>query len=78
MLGRADWCNPPPAPSLKPMEGVCLVEYQHERVFGIQIGPDGKPTGDPYTFNLQELKQPIGSAVTAVGWIWQPVMIYFG
>jgi hypothetical protein len=27
-----------------------------------------------YTFNLQELKQPIIEAVTVSGWTWQPVM----
>ena len=47
------------------------------RVFGMQLDKSGKPTGElskAYTFNLQELKQPIIEAVTASGWTWQPVM----
>lgn len=65
----------------KKQMGMVFFEYQHERVFGIQIGPDGRPTGDlsyTYTFNLQELKQPIISVVTTAGWTWQPLMVHFG
>lgn len=52
-------------------------EFEHRRVFGLQLDTSGKPTRDlskAYTFNLQELKQPIIEAVTASGWTWQPVM----
>ena len=57
--------------------GMQFFEFEHRRVFGVQLDASGKPTGElskAYTFNLQELKQPIIKAVTASGWIWQPVM----
>ena len=57
--------------------GMQFFEFEHRRVFGVQLDASGKPTGElskAYTFNLQELKQPIIEAVTASGWIWQPVM----
>jgi hypothetical protein len=56
--------------------GIQFFAFEHTRVFGAQLGPDGKPTGElskAYTFNLQALKQPIIDAVTAAGWRWQPV-----
>ena len=57
--------------------GMQFFEFEHRRVFGMQLDASGKPTGElskAYTFNLQELKQPIIQAVTASGWTWQPVM----
>ena len=57
--------------------GMQFFEFEHRRVFGFQLDASGKPIGElskAYTFNLQELKQPIIEAVTASGWIWQPVM----
>jgi hypothetical protein len=57
--------------------GMQFFEFEHRRVFGGQLDANGKPTGElskAYTFNLQELKQPIIEAVTASGWTWQPVM----
>lgn len=58
--------------------GITFFEYRHERVFGLQFTPDGKPTPNlsyAYTFDLQELKNPIIEAVTRSGWTWQPTMI---
>ena len=57
--------------------GMQFFEFEHRRVFGVPLDASGKPTGElskAYTFNLQELKQPIIEAVTASGWTWQPVM----
>lgn len=57
--------------------GMQFFEFEHRRVFGVQLDESGKPTGElskAYTFNLQELKQPIIEVVTASGWTWQPVM----
>jgi hypothetical protein len=57
--------------------GMQLFEFEHRRVFGVQLDKTGKPTGElskAYTFHLQELKQPIIETVTGSGWTWQPVM----
>jgi hypothetical protein len=57
--------------------GMQFFQFEHRRVVGVQLDPSGKPTGElsgSYSFNLQELKQPILDTVTASGWIWQPVM----
>ena len=65
-----------------------LHEYQAKEIFrqrGIVVpdggvattGRPGDQTGDltaASTFNLQELKGPIIQAVTAAGWVWQPVV----
>jgi hypothetical protein len=58
--------------------GIQFFQYAHERVFGLQFGADGRPSGalsHAYTFDLQELKQPFLRAVTGAGWTWQPVML---
>jgi hypothetical protein len=58
--------------------GIRFFEYAHERVFGLQFGPDGRPSGAlgyAYTFDLRELKQPFIRAVTDAGWTWQPLMV---
>ncbi|MBX7258713.1 MAG: hypothetical protein K1Y02_20295 [Candidatus Hydrogenedentes bacterium] len=58
--------------------GIMFFQYQHERVLGLQFGPDWKPTTDltySYTFNLQELKQPLIDAVVRSGWTWKPIML---
>ncbi len=57
--------------------GMQFFAFDHQRVFGAQLGADGKPTGalsNAYTFNLQALKAPVIEAVTSRGWRWQPVM----
>jgi hypothetical protein len=60
----------------KTASGIQFFDMSHQRVFGAQLGPDGKPTGDmskAYTFDLQALKGPVIDAVTQAGWRWQPV-----
>ena len=57
--------------------GMQFFEFEHRRIVGVQLNASGQPTGElfkAYTFNLQELKQPIMEAVTVSGWTWQPVM----
>jgi hypothetical protein len=57
--------------------GTQFFEFERRQVFGVQLDASGEPTGElskAYTFNLQELKQPIIQVVTASGWTWQPVM----
>lgn len=64
---RLDW---------KAASGIQFFAYEHTRVFGAQLGPDGRPTGElskAYTFNLQALKGPFIDVVTRSGWRWQPL-----
>lgn len=65
--------------SWKTSYGINFFHYKHERVFGLQI-KDGKLTLEPsyaYTFNLQELKQPIIDIVRNAGWDYRPVITFF-
>ncbi len=75
-----DWSARHDAFSLnwKAATGMMFFEYEKQRVYGIQLGPDGKPTGElsfEYTFNLDEMKQPLIDVVTRAGWTWRPVML---
>ncbi|WP_020699513.1 hypothetical protein [Reyranella massiliensis] len=59
--------------------GITFFEYRHERVFGLQFR-DGKPTFDlsyAYTFDLNELKQPIIEIICHAGWNFRPVITFF-
>jgi len=56
--------------------GIVFFQYDHARVFGLQLAPNGSLTPNlsySYTFNLQELKGPFIQAVTHAGWTWRPV-----
>jgi hypothetical protein len=56
--------------------GVVFFQYEHQKVFGLQLDEHGKfkPTlSYSYTFNLQEMKAPLIDAVTRSGWTWQSV-----
>lgn len=56
--------------------GVVFFQYEHQRVFGLQLDDQGqfKPElSYAYTFNLQEMKAPIKRAVIQSGWSWQPL-----
>ena len=56
--------------------GVVLFQYEHQRVFGLQLDSQGgfRPAlSYAYTFNLQEMKEPLKQAVVQSGWTWQPV-----
>ena len=64
---RLDW---------KAATGIQFFAVEHRRVFGAQLGPDGRPTGElsqAYTFNLQEMKAPFVEVVKRAGWRWQPL-----
>jgi hypothetical protein len=59
--------------------GITFYEYRHERVFGLQFR-GGKPTFDlsyAYTFNLNELKQPMIEIIRRSGWNFRPVITFF-
>jgi hypothetical protein len=59
--------------------GITFFEYRHERVFGLQF-KDGKPTFDlsyAYTFDLNELKQPMIEIIRHAGWNFRPVITFF-
>lgn len=59
--------------------GISFYEYRHERVFGLQFR-DGKPTFDlsyAYTFDLNELKQPMIEIIRRSGWNFRPVITFF-
>jgi len=60
----------------KASTGVVLFQYEHQRVYGLQLDSQGRPTPQfsyAYTFNLQEMKSPLIETVTQAGWQWQPV-----
>lgn len=76
-----DWSTGPNFASLKwsISLGITFYEYRHERVFGLQF-KDGKPTFDlsyAYTFDLNELKQPMIEIVRHAGWNFRPVITFF-
>jgi hypothetical protein len=57
--------------------GIVFFQYEHQRVFGLQLDDQGrfKPELNyAYTFNLNEMKSPIIEAVTRAGWNWRPTV----
>jgi hypothetical protein len=57
--------------------GIVFFQYEHQRVFGLQLDENGrfKPeVSYAYTFNLNEMKSPLVEAVTRAGWTWRPTM----
>jgi hypothetical protein len=60
----------------KAAKGIQFFAVEQTRIFGAQLDPAGKPTGElskAYTFDLQALKKPVIETVTGAGWRWQPV-----
>jgi hypothetical protein len=60
----------------KATTGIVLFQYEHERVYGVQLDDLGRPTlqlSYAYTFDLQEMKSPLIETITRAGWHWQPV-----
>jgi hypothetical protein len=58
---------------------IVFYQYEHERVFGLQLGPDGRLIANlsyAYTFDLAEMKDPIIGAITAAGWRWRQVFFF--
>jgi hypothetical protein len=60
----------------KASTGIVLFQYEHQRVYGLQLDSEGRAKPElsyAYTFDLQEMKSPLVQAVTQSGWNWQPV-----
>lgn len=57
--------------------GIVFFQYEHQRVFGLQLDEQGRFKPElsyAYTFNLQEMKSPMVEAVTRAGWNWRPTV----
>ena len=57
--------------------GIVFFQIEHQRVFGLQLDERGRfvpSLSYQYTFNLQEMKAPLISAVTSAGWQWRPTL----
>ncbi len=62
----------------KSSRGITFYEFRQERVFGLMFH-DGKPRFDlsyTYTFNLQELKQPVIEIIRTAGWNYRAVISF--
>jgi hypothetical protein len=58
---------------------IVFYQYEHERVYGLQVQPDGTLAPSlsyAYTFDLREMKNPIIGAVTSAGWRWRQVFFF--
>ena len=58
---------------------IVFFQYEHERLYGLQVGPDGKLAPSlsyAYTFNLREMKDPVIAAITAAGRNWRQVFFF--
>ena len=58
---------------------IVFYQYEHQRVFGLQVQRDGSlapALSYAYTFDLREMKNPIIAAVTAAGWQWRQVFFF--
>lgn len=57
--------------------GIVFFQYEHQRVFGLQLDAHGRFKPElsyAYTFNLNEMKSPLIEAVTRAGWNWRPTV----
>ena len=57
--------------------GIVFFQYEHQRVFGLQLDDGGRFKPElsySYTFNLDELKSPLKEAITRSGWTWRPTL----
>ena len=76
---RMDWSAGAGGGSLRWATGMGITFFQveHQRVFGLQIDQRGRfvpKLSYSYTFDLQEMKAPLISAVTNAGWHWRPTV----
>lgn len=79
-IATMDWSAGPAGANFQWMtaRGITFFQYEHQRVFGLQLDSNFKFTPKlsyQYTFNLQEMKAPIIDAVTRSGWRWRPMFI---
>jgi len=59
--------------------GITFFQIEHQGVFGLQMDERGRfvpKLSYRYTFNLQEMKAPLISAVTESGWDWRPTLLH--
>ncbi|MSU59901.1 MAG: hypothetical protein EXS35_17330 [Pedosphaera sp.] len=57
--------------------GIVFFQYEHQRVFGLQLDEQGRFKPElsyAYTFNLNEMKSPLITAVNHAGWNWRPTV----
>lgn len=76
-----NWSTGPDFLSLKWQAslGITFYEYRQERTYGLQF-KNGQPTFDlthVYTFDLNELKQPVIEIIRHSGWNFRPVITFF-
>ena len=76
---RLDWSAGAQGGSLRwaTEMGIVFFQHEHQRVFGLQVDERGRLVSKlsySYTFNLQEMKAPLISAVTESGWRWRPTL----
>lgn len=74
-----DWSAGPGGASITWKSGLGIVFFQreHTRVLGLQLDEQGrfKPEFSyAYSFNLDELKEPLRTAVARSGWKWRPTV----
>ncbi|MBI3918476.1 MAG: hypothetical protein HY322_15890 [Betaproteobacteria bacterium] len=58
---------------------IVFFQYEHERLYGLQVGLDGTLAPSlsyAYTFNLREMKDTVIAAITAAGWNWRKVFFF--
>lgn len=56
--------------------GVTFFQVEHETVLGAQLDERGLPTGalaTSWSFDLDEMREPLRATVLGAGWTWRPV-----
>lgn len=64
--------------SFKAQWGITLYEYRHETIFGIQV-ENGRPVAKgsyTYTFNIDEMRDPLQKMVVQNGWTFKAVLLF--
>ena len=57
--------------------GIVFFQYEQQRVFGLQLDEQGRFMPElsyAYTFNMNEMKSPLITAVNHAGWNWRPTV----
>lgn len=58
-------------------KGIMFLQYESERVFGVQLDATGRPTGAlsaEWRFDGEAMKSPLREIVRRGGWDWRPVL----
>ena len=74
-----DWSAGPRGASLdwKASVGIIFFQMEQQSVLGLQLDEQGRFKPEltySYKFNLEEMKAPLGEAVTRAGWTWRPTL----